>query len=131
MMHLVVAMFGLLIASFGAFGLIRPPDFVKLARNFWATPKGVHYAAALRLALGAALLLAAADSACPRALAAFGYLSLAGAVIVVLLGHVRLAKIIEWWARQPDIVIRLWGLIALAFGIFLVSATLTGPIGLR
>jgi hypothetical protein len=122
MMRLVVAMFGMLIASFGAFGLIRPADFVGLARNFWATPKGVHYAAALRLALGIALLLAAADSAYPRTLTALGYLSLAGAAIVAFLGHVRLAKIIEWWAQQPEAVVRLWGLITLAFGIFLVSA---------
>ncbi|MEW6037569.1 MAG: hypothetical protein AB1648_04885 [Pseudomonadota bacterium] len=122
MMRLVVAMFGMLIASFGAFGLIKPADFVGLARNFWATPKGVHYAAALRLALGIALLLGAADSAYPRTLTGLGYLSLAGAAIIAFLGQVRLTKIIEWWAQQPETVIRLWGLIALAFGIFLVSA---------
>lgn len=122
MMRLIVAMFGMLIASFGAFGLIMPADFVGLVRNFWATPKSVHYAAALRLALGAALLLAAAGSAYPRTFTAFGYLSLAGAVIVIVLGRARLTNLIELWARQPEAIIRLWGLIALAFGIFLVSA---------
>jgi hypothetical protein len=122
MMRLIVAIFGMLIASFGAFGLTKPADCVGLARSFWATTRSVHYAALVRLALGIALLLAAADSAYPRTLAALGYLSLAGAAIVVLLGHVRLQKMIEWWAQQPEVVIRLWGLLALAFGIFLLSA---------
>ncbi|WP_228719831.1 hypothetical protein [Methylococcus geothermalis] len=122
MMRLIVALFGMLIASFGAFGLIRPADFVGLVRHFWATSRGAHYAAALRLALGLALLLAAADSAYPRTLTALGYLSIAGAVIILLLGHVRLAKIIEWWAQQPETAVRLWGFLALAVGIFLIAA---------
>ncbi|MDD2770254.1 MAG: hypothetical protein PHT19_16135 [Methylococcus sp.] len=124
MIRLTVALFGILIVSFGTFGLVKPAGFIRFARDFWATPQGVNYAAALRLALGFALVLAADQSAYPRTLAALGYLSLAGAGIVLLLGHARLSQIVEWWAQRPESVIRLWGLIALAFGFFLLSAIL-------
>jgi hypothetical protein len=122
MSRLIIALFGIVVAAIGISGLLRPGDLVKFVRRFWTTRHGVNIAAALRLFLGIALILAASGSSYPQTLAVLGYLSVAGALLIVLLGYSRIVAIIEWWSQRSEAVIRIWAFAALAYGVFLLAA---------
>jgi hypothetical protein len=118
----IVAGFGALVLALGLVGLVRPQGLVGFVKRAWATRGGLYLAVGLRLVLGIALLLAAARSKAPVALAILGWLSLLGAALVPIVGYARARAFVEWWERRPAAFVRGWSLAACAFGVFLAWA---------
>lgn len=123
-MATIVVILGALIAALGAVGVGSPGVLMRLATSFWRSERSIYTAAAIRLILGVALIVAAPDCRFPAAVRILGAISIAGAIIVPVLGFNRLRSLIDWWASRPHALIRAWCLLVMAFGGFLVYAGL-------
>ncbi len=92
-------------AATGVFGLVRPQELSALLLG--SSPGVLLYAGAgLRAVLGVIFLLAAPSCRFPRTMVALGYVALAAAAAVLLLGAARIEGLVQWWFRQPEAVIR-------------------------
>ena len=126
-MLFAIAVFGCFIAAMGLVGIVLPTALVRFLQSFWARPSGMYWAIGFRLVLGGLLIFAGPESRYPLTLQTLGVITVAAAVAVPLLGYLRLAQFVEWWARQPPWLVRTWGLVAVAFGAFLVYAAMDVP----
>jgi hypothetical protein len=116
--------FGLCIAILGAVGILVPSGLVWLAQHF-VTPGAFYVAATVRVALGLVLISAASVSRAPKALRVLGYVIVIAGIATALtglLGIGRARAIIDWWLEQGSGVVRLTGLLVLAFGGFVAYA---------
>ena len=113
----------LLVAGLGAIGVVEPGALRGIARNF-QTPSGLYAAAAFRVVLGGALVLAAPTSRAPRAIRAVGILILVAGLITPFFGLDRFRSLVAWWSAQGPTATRVWAGVALAFGCFVVYALL-------
>ena len=91
------------------------------------TPAGLYVIAVLRMAIGMILLAAASRSRFPKVLYLFGALAIVGGFATLFLGIERARAIADWASFQGAIVIRLFGLFALALGSFIAYATSNKP----
>ncbi len=130
-MLIAVAIFGCFIIALGFVGVAAPTALVRFVQSLWATPAGMYWAIGFRLTLGGVLLVAAPESRFPRTLQVLGVASMAAAIAVAALGYLRLAQFAEWWADQPQAVIRALAVVAVLFGAFLVYAAVEGPSGIE
>ena len=124
-MLIVVAFFAVLIVAIGVYGLISPPGVIGFIRRFQAGP-GVWAGFAIRLVFAVALWQAAPLSATPSAFRVLAVIAFLGAVALPLMGSTRFAIFVEWWAEQPTWLLRIWLLLALAFGLFILRSSAAG-----
>lgn len=114
---LVVALFLIL----GVIGLLVPNRLLEMAR-FTTTPNGVYVAAAVRVAIGAILWMVAAQSRFPKILRVLGTLALIGGIGTIILGSQRAREIADWVLANRTVIIRTFGVFALAIGSFIAYA---------
>lgn len=114
------------IAALGGIGVIAPTTLLSAAEHF-LTPTGLWLAAALRLVLGTALLLASGGSRFPRALRVIGVVVLVAAVATPLIGVERARAIVDWETARGPAAMRLPASVALVMGLFLAYATARRP----
>lgn len=114
------------VALVGAIGLASPQTILELFRQFDSL-FGLYTAAALRIALGGALLVAAPTSRAPRALQAIGFVILVAGLITPFFGVDRLRAFIDWWSAQGPNFMRAWSGVALALGVYLACAVRPRP----
>jgi hypothetical protein len=105
----------LLVGVLGGIGVVSPGALLSIAQHF-QTPSGLYAAAALRIILGGALLLAAPASGAPRAIRAVGVIILVAGLMTPFFGPNRFRGILEWWSAQGPMFMRAWAGVALAFG---------------
>lgn len=118
-MSIVALILSLLIVALGGVGIVSPARFIRIVRWF-ETPSGLYVGAALRLGLGAALLLAAPDSRAPTPVRIAG-------LVFALLGAAT-----PFLGRRPGgaprplartgVGVRGWGLVTLGLGLLLAHA---------
>jgi hypothetical protein len=120
-MSFLIAAFGLCMATLGVIGIVRPERLIGFARS-WQTPTGLYAAAAIRIVLGALLLLAAPQARAPNVLRILGVFILVAGLATPLIGLERSHTVIEWWAARGPVFQRAWAGCALVFGLFLVYA---------
>ena len=120
-MSLVVVIFGLLMAALGLLGLMAPQRLIGFVRS-WQTTTGLYAAAALRLALGAALFLAAPTSRAPDVLQVLGVFVFVVGLATPFFGLERFRKLLEWWSARSPGFVRTWAGVVLGFGLLLVYA---------
>jgi hypothetical protein len=126
---IVAFLFGLCISAVGAVGILAPSGFVWLAQYF-VTSGPFYVIAAIRIAFGLILVLGASASRAPKLLRILGYVILILGVTTGLTGllAVRSARAaIESWTQQGPGVVRLTGVLVLAFGGFIVYACAPSP----
>lgn len=122
-MTLLITLFGALIAAAGTVGIYAPGYFRRLLSSL---PGRGRYVAAvvIRLVFGVLFLWLAEDLRYPLAMKILGSLSIAAAFGILLMGRVRLDRLVDWWMGLGDAILRLGMLIALLFGAFLVHVSL-------
>jgi hypothetical protein len=123
-MTFTVLALGIVIAAVGVVGIVTPGSLVTLAALF-VTPMGLYVAAALRVALGMALLVAASTSRMPATLRVLGLTIIVGGLVTPLIGVERAHIFLAWWVTQGSMGMRVWASIALVFGLVLVCAART------
>lgn len=118
-MKYIILVFSALVCAMSAWGIVQPGKLIKLVVNTWSKPWGLPFAVGVRLLLGAACLLAADITRAPLLYSAFGYLALAAAIAIPVLGKARIDRVILYWQDRPAAVMRAWLAVGLAFGLFL------------
>ena len=98
------------------------PDILKHLLEFFSKGNRVYLAGLIRFLLAVLFLVSARDCRIPWAMVAFGVLFLIGGVLVFVLGPKRLAPMFDWWLGRPTWLIRILGIVALAFGGIIVYA---------
>lgn len=113
----------LVIAAFGAVGIVSPPRLFSVL-GYIQTPAGLYFAAAFRVVLGGLLFLVAPTSKAPDALQIFGVLAVVAGVATPVVGLERIGRLLKWWTDKPDGFLRLWATFAFGLGLALVWALL-------
>jgi hypothetical protein len=113
-----------LIVAIGAVGILMPSGLVWIGRHS-GTSGAFYVIAAVRVALGLALIQAAPASRAPRTLRVMGYFVFIAGIATALMGLVAMERaraMIDWWLQQGTGVVRLAGVLILAIGGFIAYA---------
>lgn len=122
---LLVAVFTIVI---GIGGIISPESGIEIRRLYFATPPRLYTAAAVRVAMGLVVVLAAAASRAPKILRALGAVMCMQGLAATLMGPDHARAIMEWETSQGTALLRVGAAVALAAGVFLAFAvTGRGP----
>ena len=123
--RIIVLLTGVSLCMFAAWGLWAPQKILQTVKGIMDRDWGVYLAVIVRLVLGIALVLYAPDSRFPTTFLILGWIAIAAAVAAALLGRVRLQRFVDWWIEKfTPVGIRLWLLIAMVFGAFLIYGSL-------
>jgi hypothetical protein len=120
----LILVMGALIAAIGVAGVLVPSGLVWIAQRS-VTPGAFYVIAALRVALGLALIAVSSVSRVPRLLRVVGYFVLLAGIVTAFMGLAGIERarvMVEWWLAQGPGVIRLTGALILALGGFLAFA---------
>jgi hypothetical protein len=114
-MAFVAFVLGALTAGIGAVGVLAP-SVVASATSLFHGALGLALAAALRLLLGVALVVAAPASRAPLVFRALGAVTLAVGLLTPLIGVERFDALLDWWAGLDPLTARVWSACAAAIG---------------
>lgn len=122
-MAIVVVLVGALIALLGLAVIIAPST---LKKALWALIESDRFylVAIARVVLGVLFLLAAGQSNSPIFVTVVGVVMILAGVLIPVLGKTRVRAFAEWWLKRGDGMLRIWGVLALLFGIVLARAGL-------
>ena len=113
---------GILVAGLGAFGLASPEELAGAANEVQKRIT-VYGIAAIRVALGVILMLAAGTSRAPFLLGALGLLIVLGGLVTPFMAAPLRASVERWLADGSLANLRIWCGVALAVGAFIFWAT--------
>jgi len=116
-----VLIVGIVIALFGVVGTSRPKALRVFVGSFRSASM-LYLAAAIRVALGGVLLLAAPGCRFTIAVYVLGVVTLFSGLLLPVLGKARFAALIGWWLGLSDGAIRASTLAAVVLGVFLALA---------
>jgi hypothetical protein len=116
---LVVAVLTIVV---GVLGLVSPDSVMTVRRLYFATPVGLYAVAAVRIAMGLAVIMAAVASRAPRTLRALGTVVCLQGLAAMLFGPDRARAILEWEAMLGAGVLRVGAGVALITGSFIAFA---------
>jgi hypothetical protein len=122
-MWLWVLLIGALICAISLFLILRPAQLPGLLDRVFGS-RWLYAAALVRLMLGAALIAAAPGVAFPGAVELCGWLFVLGGLGLVVIPAPLLRRIADWFSALSPLATRLWLILALSFGLFLVYAAL-------
>jgi hypothetical protein len=123
-MNYIVILFGAATLVAGIIILVNPETvFGLLRRN--ADSLGMHIlAVVVRIILGVALILCAAGSKYPTAILIIGWISVAAATVLGVMGRTNFKRLMSWALGLAPSFGRIGGLLAILFGGFLVHAVI-------
>ncbi|MBT8144843.1 MAG: hypothetical protein KJO55_09090 [Gammaproteobacteria bacterium] len=119
-MAIAVALFAILIIVLSLWGVILPGKLISFVTGFMRNPASVWFAAGIRLVLAALLWFSAPLSATPLVFQVLAIIAVIAAIGLVLAGHDRLLGLVERVARWPEHLLRLYILLGVLFGAFLL-----------
>ena len=104
--------------------LYSPERLMRYVQTEWDKPRTMYVAVVVRLILGAALIYAAPASRFPGVFTALGGIAIVAAIAVPIAGRKRIGALLEWFAENPRLFVRLWLLFGFLFCGFLVYGIL-------
>jgi predicted transporter len=93
---------------------------IEAVRTVWEKTWGIYAAVIVRLLLGVLLIFAAPDARFPVVFKALGALFIVAAIVIPFVGRTRLSALMNWFALRSPSLVRLWLLLGMAFGGFLI-----------
>jgi hypothetical protein len=121
-LQFLVMGFGVLILALCLWGVLAPERLLARVTTLWSRGWSLWLAVGIRLLLGWSLVQVAAVSRCPMALTVLGWIAIAAAVALVLVGRERVGRLITWGTARPTWLLRAWCVFGLALGAFIVWA---------
>ncbi len=118
-MLILVKLIGIIIAGMGIVVLLSPKALHQML-SYWGQGKKLYLAGILRLLIGVILLLAAPQCRLVGVILALGILCLIKGILIFILGIEKTKAVLDWWKNRSHRVIRLIGLIVIAFGALLI-----------
>jgi len=123
-MNYVIILFGAAIIVAGIIILINPETVFGLMRRK-SESLGLHIlAVVVRIILGAALMLYAAESKYPTAISILGWISIVAASVLGIMGRANFRRLMSWALSLAPSLGRIGGLLAILFGGFLIHAVI-------
>ena len=124
MMGYIILVFGVLILLAGVVILAKPESIFGILRSH-SESLSVHIlAVATRIVLGVALIVYAGDSKHPHILEILGWLTIAAAIGLGVIGRSNFKRLMKWALALALPYGRIGGVVAVLFGGFLVYAVL-------
>lgn len=111
----------LLILGLGLLAIVAPGQFAGLLAVMQEPPR-LYLAALLRLTIGTALLIGAASSRAKLPVYFIGGVVALGGAVTPIIGQGIARPILDAYTQGGDLIVRGWGLAALALGVFLLWA---------
>ena len=118
-MATVIQILGIVIVAIGIAYIIKPSVMNRMI-EFFKKGNRLYIAAPVRLTFAVVFLLGARECKYFWVIFAIGILFLITGVLVLVLGPKKLIPMLEWWLKQPTLLLRLMALIALAFGVVII-----------
>jgi hypothetical protein len=115
----VALVLSIAVAVVGTIGLFSPATLVAIGGEF-ASPVGLLVAAAIRVAFGAVLILAASASRNPRAIRILGVVIVVAGLITPFFGVERARAILDWWSSQGAVLTHIPPAVVLALSFILI-----------
>lgn len=100
------------------------PALVEELIKWMGKKRNLHYVVLIRLVTGTILLLGAASTRFPGIIGLLGALYLAAAVLLLLYPADKIGELTKKWLDRPPLVVRLWVMLPLVLGIFVVYSVL-------
>ena len=121
-MNNIVLLFGVFILLGSVTLIVNPKYILGIFANYGDTP-GLHiFAIIVRIILGIALVIAAADSKYPIALQILGWLTLIIVFVLSAMGRKRFKSLIKWSLGINPSIQRVMGFFGILFGSLLFHA---------
>jgi len=120
-MVILIALIGVFLIFVGLVVLIVPRAMTQTLKVF-LDRRWVPAASIIRIVLGLVLIFGADDTRLPTFVLGFGVLVLIAGIAIPFIGFERIQRLVHFWLRQTDSVLRLWSLGALGLGGVLVWA---------
>ena len=98
------------------------PDVFATTVAFFQTPTMIYVAAALRVAIGVVLILAAAGSRVPIFLRLLGGFIIVGGALTPFFGARYAYTILDWWKQEGPGLVRVFAIISLLLGVLTLYA---------
>lgn len=114
-MNIAIKVIGVLIILMGVLYMIKP-NVMKSLMQFFKKGSRIYAAGIARLALAVVFLLAAGECRLKWVIAGFGIIFLLSGLLVFMLGAKRLGPMMEWFGKQPGLILRILAGIVLAIG---------------
>lgn len=115
-----VILVGVALCAMSAAGIVSPKWLVGVVLKVAKARSGMFFAVMVRLVLGAIMILAAPSSRFPAVFQILGWLSIAAAALLPLVGRRRMIAVLDWFAHRPPLLTRVWLVFGIALGAFLV-----------
>jgi hypothetical protein len=119
LLHGVILGVAIMITMLCIYGVLSPRSLTNWVIGFWPKPYAMPIAIIARLVLGVVFILAAETSRLPELFTIVGGLSIAAAVLILVIGKEKVGKVIAWGGEWSPIVMRLWCLFGVIFGLLL------------
>jgi len=121
-MNYIIILFGIATIVAGIIIVINPATVFGLLRRKLES-LGLHIlAVVVRIILGAALIICAAESKYPTAILILGWISIVAAAVLGIMGRTKFKRLMSWALNVAPSFGRLGGLLAILFGGFLIHA---------
>ena len=121
-MNIVIRILGIVFVLMGIVYLLRP-DVMKWLIEFFKQGKRIYFAGLIRFALAVVFLVGARECKYFWVILAFGILFIIGGLVIFILGPQKLKTILDWYEKQPTVLLRVIAIIVLAVGaLIIVSA---------
>ena len=118
----IVGAFGIVIAVLSIWGIVVPERLIGMVTGVMARPSGMRVAVGARFLLGFALLVAASESMFPTVFSVLGWVAIAAAIALPVLGRKYIGGLLGKVETWPQLFMRVWLLVGVAFGGFLLYA---------
>lgn len=121
-MTILVILFAVLTLAAGLVISINPEYVFGFLRNHFERIELYILAIGVRLLLGVLLIYLSGVSRFPLAIEIIGWISIIAALVFLVIGRARFNKLMSWVLSLVKPLGRVGGVIAMAFGVFLVYA---------
>jgi uncharacterized protein YjeT (DUF2065 family) len=88
--------------------------------SFWMHGKRLYVGGLLRLLFGAIFLWSASQARLRGVIYALGILMLLGGILIFVAGPVKVKKMLNWWSKKPDSILRLVAILILLIGALVI-----------
>ena len=118
--QVVVVVMGGAVLLLSVWGIALPQKLVAMVKGVMDRPGGMHVAVVARIVLGIALITAASVSKVPAVFQVIGWLSIAAAVALPIIGSPRIRALVGWFEGVGPTFVRVWLVFGMIFGGLLV-----------
>lgn len=119
-MAIALAFFSLVIVLLSLYGVLQPSSLVSFVRGSVSAGWGLWTGVVVRLILAVLLWFSASQSLTPTIFSVLAILMLAAAIALPVMGVQRILKLMDWFGDRPPSTMRLWCLVGVGFGAFLL-----------